>query len=253
MRIYAMSDIHGCLEPFREALSAIDLDAPDSKLVLLGDYCDRGPDSLGVFKLIMQLKERYGDRVMALRGNHEEMLLEYVDGVGGPNSARAGMLTDSNLSTAASFLTSEEFGQVRDLLLSKRFENAYRLTVKCIMKSHVDVVEWIRSLPYYYESESGQVFVHAGIDEEAGDLWKACTPPEWFTAMSPEYAGQHFGLDVIAGHINTETVSGIPGYRGIWHDGASHYYIDGNVVRYGEVPVLAFDSKTGRYSGPGLS
>ena len=71
--------------------------------------------------------------------------------------------------------------------------------------------------------------------------------------MSPEYAGQHFGLDVIAGHINTETVSGIPGYRGIWHDGASHYYIDGNVVRYGEVPVLAFDSKTGRYSGPGLS
>lgn len=253
MKIYAMSDIHGCLEPFKEALSTIDLDDPDSKLVLLGDYCDRGPDSLGVFELIMQLEERYGERIMALRGNHEEMLLEYVDGVGGADSARTWMLTDSNLSTAASFLTPEEFGQVRDLLLAKRFEDAYRLAVERIVEGHGDVVEWIRSLPYYYESEFGQVFVHAGIDEEAGDLWKACTPPEWFTAMSPEYAGRHFELDVIAGHINTETVSGIPGYRGIWHDGASHYYVDGNVVRYGEVPLLTFDSKTGKYSGPGLS
>ena len=43
MRIYAMSDIHGCLEPFRAALSAVDLDDPESKLVLLGDYCDRVP------------------------------------------------------------------------------------------------------------------------------------------------------------------------------------------------------------------
>ena len=41
--------------------------------------------------------------------------------------------------------------------------------------------------------------------------------------MMPDYVGRHFDLDVIAGHITTETISGIPGYRGIWHDGASHY------------------------------
>ena len=34
----------------------------------------------------------------------------------------------------------------------------------------------------------------------------------------PDYVGRKFYLDVIAGHINTEAVSGIAGYRGIWHD-----------------------------------
>lgn len=46
--------------------------------------------------------------------------------------------------------------------------------------------------------------------------------------------------------------SGIAGYRGIWHDGASHYYIDGNVMEHGEVAVLSYDSETGEYGGPGL-
>ena len=56
MHIYAMSDIHGCLDAFKASLSTVDLDAEDSKLVLLGDYCDRGPDSLGVFELVMDLQ-----------------------------------------------------------------------------------------------------------------------------------------------------------------------------------------------------
>lgn len=70
--------------------------------------------------------------------------------------------------------------------------------------------------------------------------------------MMPDYVGRHFDLDVIAGHIATETISGIPGYRGIWHDGASHYYIDVNVMENGRVLVLRFDEATGRYSGEGL-
>lgn len=51
-----MSDIHGCLDAFKASLSTIDLEAEDSKLVLLGDYCDRGPDSLEVFELVMDLQ-----------------------------------------------------------------------------------------------------------------------------------------------------------------------------------------------------
>lgn len=46
--------------------------------------------------------------------------------------------------------------------------------------------------------------------------------------------------------------SGIVGYRGIWHDGASHFFIDGNVVQHGEVVVLNYDSETEKYSGQGL-
>lgn len=251
MNIYAMSDIHGSLEAFRAALSTIDLEPQDSKLVLLGDYCDRGPDSLGVFKLIMDLQKRYGDRVVALRGNHEEMLLEYIDEVKDPNFTQAWILADSNLATAKSFLGAEEFKHVKHLLRLREFEKAYAFTVERIKAEHADVIAWVRKLPYFFETPS-QVFEHAGIYEDAGEYWKIGTPDESFTMMPPEYAGCRFCLDVIAGHISTDIVSGIAGYRGIWHDGFSHYYIDGNVVKHGEIAVMSYDSDTGKYRGPGL-
>lgn len=40
--IYAISDIHGCLDEFEEALAGVDLSEVGSRLVLLGEYCDRG-------------------------------------------------------------------------------------------------------------------------------------------------------------------------------------------------------------------
>lgn len=46
--------------------------------------------------------------------------------------------------------------------------------------------------------------------------------------------------------------SGIAGYRSVWHDGTSYFYIDGNVVQHGEVAALNYDSETGKYGGPGL-
>lgn len=253
MKIFCMSDIHGCLEPFLKALEDIDLDSEDSRLVLLGDYIDRGPESLGVLETVMGLQERCGERLIALRGNHEEQLLEYMSNVDDPEYAQAWKLADSNLATARSFLEPDEFEHVRHLLLLKRFEEAYLYTVGRMRKAHGEVIKWIGRLPYYWESPFRQVFVHAGIYEEAGaEWWKLGTPEEFFTAMPPMYAGQHFDLDVIAGHVSTETVSGIAGYRGIWFDGESHYYVDSNVMEHGDAAVLTYDSETGRYSGPGL-
>ena len=116
------------------------------------------------------------------------------------------------------------------------------------MKSeHADVLAWIKALPYYFETPK-QIFVHAGVEEDARDLWRIGTPVEFFTAMPPDYVGKKFDLDVIAGHIDTETVSGIPGYQGVWYDGASHYYIDGGVMRTGCIPVLAYDEEADTYT-----
>ena len=75
--IYAMSDIHGCIDAFEKSLSFVDLSDGHSMLILCGDYCDRGPASLEVYQKIMGLQRDYPNQVIALRGNHEEMLLEY--------------------------------------------------------------------------------------------------------------------------------------------------------------------------------
>jgi hypothetical protein len=42
-----------------------------AKLILGGDYGDRGPDSMKVIDAILELKSRFGDRVQVILGNHE--------------------------------------------------------------------------------------------------------------------------------------------------------------------------------------
>ena len=75
MARYAISDIHGCCKTFRFMVEEVLHLKPSDELFLLGDYINRGPDSKGVLDFIMQLQET-GYRVQALRGNHEEMLLQ---------------------------------------------------------------------------------------------------------------------------------------------------------------------------------
>src|SRR5206468_3014279 len=46
---------------------------PDDRIVTLGDYIDRGPDSRGVLERLIGLHAEYS--VVSLRGNHEMMML----------------------------------------------------------------------------------------------------------------------------------------------------------------------------------
>ena len=48
--------------------------------VFLGDYIDRGPESAGVIGYLLDLQSRMPERVIALKGNHEAMALEVIDG-----------------------------------------------------------------------------------------------------------------------------------------------------------------------------
>ncbi len=82
--LYAVGDIHGRLDLLADLLGLIELDAQASRpadrrtLVFLGDYVDRGPDSRGVVeRLIAEVPQ--GFDVHFLKGNHEAMLLDFLD------------------------------------------------------------------------------------------------------------------------------------------------------------------------------
>lgn len=75
---YAISDIHGCNATFKHALNEINF-SKDDELYLLGDYVDRGPDSMGVLETIWELEDS-GHQVTCLRGNHEQMVLDFYAG-----------------------------------------------------------------------------------------------------------------------------------------------------------------------------
>ena len=81
MRIYAIGDIHGSLDKLRSLLARCEHDAAGApmRLVFVGDYIDRGPDSRGVIEHVMALQERLADSVVALMGNHEAMALATID------------------------------------------------------------------------------------------------------------------------------------------------------------------------------
>ena len=74
MREIFIGDIHGCSGAFDRILERIDPDRTD-RIILMGDLFDRGPDSFGVFERVRELDRQWGERLILLRGNHEDYLL----------------------------------------------------------------------------------------------------------------------------------------------------------------------------------
>ena len=99
------------------------------------------------------------------------------------------------------------------------------------------------NLPYY-RVEGHTRFCHAGIDEEAGELWEWGSGEHIFTSKYPAEVGKIEGLDmiVVAGHVGTAEISGDPGFHDIYYDGKSHIYIDGTVWKSGKIPVLMVET-----------
>lgn len=76
-RLIAIGDIHGCSAALDALLGAIDLGEGD-RVVTLGDYIDRGPNSRGVVETLLRLESE--DRLIPILGNHEEMMLGALRG-----------------------------------------------------------------------------------------------------------------------------------------------------------------------------
>ena len=72
---YAISDIHGCYDKYRELLRAIRF-RPEDTLYILGDVIDRGPHG---FKILLDMAQR--PNVIGLMGNHEAMAIQALPGI----------------------------------------------------------------------------------------------------------------------------------------------------------------------------
>ena len=80
-KTFVFGDIHGCYRALLALLAKISPDPDRDTLVFLGDYIDRGPDSRPVIAELLRLKGIFR-HFIALRGNHEQMFLNYLAGRG---------------------------------------------------------------------------------------------------------------------------------------------------------------------------
>src|ERR1700678_2609067 len=79
---YAVGDVHGALHKLESLIARCRNHAGGraARFIFLGDYIDRGPQSAGVIRCLMELETQLPGDVISLMGNHEEMLLSIIDG-----------------------------------------------------------------------------------------------------------------------------------------------------------------------------
>jgi serine/threonine protein phosphatase 1 len=124
--VYAVGDIHGRYDLLLELLARLAQDAGVHAagrapvLVLLGDYVDRGPDSARVVEALVALAQAPGWRLVALKGNHEQAMLRFIDQphLGGPWLRFGGEATLSSYGVAPPGAETADLVRARDELLA---------------------------------------------------------------------------------------------------------------------------------------
>lgn len=139
--IYAIGDIHGRLDKLQAVMEQVEpeIDPVQDTLIFLGDYIDRGPCSFEVVEYLIRLKERFSD-IVFLKGNHEEMLELYLNGVD-----RTIYLMNGGHQTLENYL-----------------EHAVQTEPNPIPMAHR---HFFSSLALFHETEE-HIFVHAGLREK---------------------------------------------------------------------------------------
>ena len=174
MRTLAIGDIHGVTSALDALLAAVKL-KPDDRLIFLGDYVDRGPDSKGVIDRLIALRKTHD--VVCLRGNHELMMVRSRD----DKSERRMWLSVGGAQTLGSY------GKAPGLAG----------TVGDIPREHWEFLE--ATCVDYCETET-HIFVHANLDSEIPLNEQSDLMLFWEFLSSP--IGHVSGKTVICGHTS---------------------------------------------------
>ena len=150
-KTFVVGDIHGRCAQLQTLLALLPRDEQSDTLVFLGDLIDRGPDVPGCVKHVVDLCRKNPERVICLRGNHEQMLLDFLD--------------EENLIWIEQATGCDQtFAQYTQKLLVIRSESDFAAARNLIgEKIPAEEIEFFRHLPSYHEDDYA-LYVHAGLE-----------------------------------------------------------------------------------------
>jgi serine/threonine protein phosphatase 1 len=85
-KTFAVGDIHGCYHKLVDLMARLPFDKACDRLIFLGDYINRGPETAKVIEYLLELQVTCRE-VIFLKGNHEQALVEYAE-TGDPEALR---------------------------------------------------------------------------------------------------------------------------------------------------------------------
>lgn len=206
--IYVMSDLHGRLDMFKEMLKKIHFTQEDM-LYVIGDVVDRGSEPLALLEIIKNT-----ENILMLRGNHEEMMLEYYT----------------------------------KGLEERWFLNGGNITRKQMVGYGVEwarvMLTWVSRLKYTHEIKlNGQVYrlVHAGLIYTDGKVDRKQDSMYMTWARKEFYEKMNVGSDiVIFGHTPTNHFNKDHSYK-IWKKD-NKICIDCGAAYGGKLACLCLDT-----------
>ncbi len=75
MAVLVVGDVHGCYYSLKSLVKTY-WNSADDKLILVGDYINKGPFSAKAFHYLLKKRREFPSRVFLLRGNHEQWFLD---------------------------------------------------------------------------------------------------------------------------------------------------------------------------------
>ncbi|OTN76301.1 serine/threonine protein phosphatase 1 [Enterococcus sp. 8G7_MSG3316] len=221
--IYAISDIHGMADLFKNLLQ--DYDPERHQLVLIGDLNDRGPKTKECFLLGKQLVEE--QQAIYLRGNHEEYFLQFLQA---PEDWFAPYVRNGGKETLESLLhkgATEEYSPTEIAMM--------------IRSRYQELIAFLMERPLYYEWHQ-YLFVHAGVDLTKTN-WQDTSDHDFIWIREPFHQGKNqTGKTIVFGHTITPMLHGDMQTTDLWISDQK-IGIDGGAVFGGSVHGVIFDEQ----------
>lgn len=181
-----VGDLHGASHLLETLLALRQSRFPGHRLVFLGDAVDRGPDSAGTLRLLRRETAR---GAIVLAGNHEAMLLDFLDA---PEAAAARWLRHGGAETLLSFGVGA--GALHG---SRELRDALREALGAATEA------WLRALPLMWQS-GNLVAAHAGLDPDRSPEAQERVVVLWGGPPGRMRALRRDGLWVASGHVVVE-------------------------------------------------